>query len=511
VAAVLAFALLPHGSGQRISASLVSYWAIAVFAAVTSLLAARRASGKARVFWGLLAAGLLCRFSGYALVLLPGPVGASADGLVRAAYVISYLLLLAALLVLVADAARGVVLVAALDACAISLTVGMLAWTFFADGTEQRGLGSLVQIASFVFRPSADAALLFLVLTALSAARRPPFAGLLAAAACAFLAADLLYLNVRSGGFYRLGDWPELVWALGLLLLGVAALRPGLAPDGIPQKPGIGSLRQAAFWFGPLSPFVHYAALLGYAAFVPSARTYVLAGGMGLMAYAILRLSVFAGVSEGLRTEQVILARRAEQDRLRAGLHDDVKQSVYGISAILTACKKAHDRGDTECAARLLDRAIAASREANYRVSRPVGELCARRDGDRPLPALLDEVLSDAECYFGLKAHKRLRCPLDGLRPDERAVAYRVIGEAVRNAARHSGAENVWVESDGPSDAPTVFVRDDGRGFLPADAGGGMGLSLMRERAEEAGAELDVVSAPGRGTIVRLAFRGTGS
>jgi signal transduction histidine kinase len=51
----------------------------------------------------------------------------------------------------------------------------------------------------------------------------------------------------------------------------------------------------------------------------------------------------------------------------------------------------------------------------------------------------------------------------------------------------------------------TLDVTDDGRGFLPAAASGGLGLASMRERAAAAGASLTIRSAPGKGTSVRLA------
>ncbi len=47
-------------------------------------------------------------------------------------------------------------------------------------------------------------------------------------------------------------------------------------------------------------------------------------------------------------------------------------------------------------------------------------------------------------------------------------------------------------------------VRDDGRGFDAAEPPPGLDLRYMRRRAEEVGAELDVISAPGRGTTIQL-------
>ena len=54
--------------------------------------------------------------------------------------------------------------------------------------------------------------------------------------------------------------------------------------------------------------------------------------------------------------------------------------------------------------------------------------------------------------------------------------------------------------------AVTLVVEDDGRGFTPSETGGldGFGLLGMRERAELVDGDLEVTSAPGQGTRVRV-------
>ena len=55
----------------------------------------------------------------------------------------------------------------------------------------------------------------------------------------------------------------------------------------------------------------------------------------------------------------------------------------------------------------------------------------------------------------------------------------------------------------------TLSVRDDGRGFDPAPLRPAhLGLRVMRERAEEVGARLRLVSGPGEGTLIAVEWRG---
>jgi len=81
-----------------------------------------------------------------------------------------------------------------------------------------------------------------------------------------------------------------------------------------------------------------------------------------------------------------------------------------------------------------------------------------------------------------------------------------VVQEAVNNAVKHAGAEDVAVSVREADGMITVRVRDEGSGFDPAATSGGFGLVGMRERVESLGGALAIESAPGGGTtlIVRL-------
>jgi signal transduction histidine kinase len=86
-------------------------------------------------------------------------------------------------------------------------------------------------------------------------------------------------------------------------------------------------------------------------------------------------------------------------------------------------------------------------------------------------------------------------------------ASFRIVQEALTNAARHARASRVEVTVTMQGDALEVAVRDDGVGFdvaerLPA----GLGLVGMSERAALADGQLDIESTPGAGTTVRARF-----
>ena len=84
----------------------------------------------------------------------------------------------------------------------------------------------------------------------------------------------------------------------------------------------------------------------------------------------------------------------------------------------------------------------------------------------------------------------------------------RIAQEAVHNVKKHAGASQLWVELDYGPGTIALEVRDDGRGGAVDRAhvtsSGHFGLTGMRERAAAIGGELEVESAPGTGTSVRL-------
>jgi signal transduction histidine kinase len=81
--------------------------------------------------------------------------------------------------------------------------------------------------------------------------------------------------------------------------------------------------------------------------------------------------------------------------------------------------------------------------------------------------------------------------------------------ESLHNAAKHARAENVTLQfqqSDGQK--WLMRIEDDGLGLRngAGNNNSGMGMSSMKYRAEEIGAQINFSSKNGRGTIVTLAF-----
>jgi signal transduction histidine kinase len=202
--------------------------------------------------------------------------------------------------------------------------------------------------------------------------------------------------------------------------------------------------------------------------------------------------------------ERLVVTREEERRRLRQDLHDGIGPTlaamVLGIGAAGRAVRD--PSGDSQAAHRLLDGLRATAKDAVVEVRRMVEGLG---------PASLDELgLMEALRVHADRLEQAGGPAIEVRGPTERpalpaaveVAAYRVVCEALTNAARHGGASRCDVAVTVGDDL-AIAVVDDGDG-LPADAVPGVGLTSMRDRAAELGGTFAVDRTPGGGTAVRV-------
>lgn len=197
-------------------------------------------------------------------------------------------------------------------------------------------------------------------------------------------------------------------------------------------------------------------------------------------------------------TARVLLAQEEERRRIAQELHDEVGQSM---TAILLVLGRAADDADQPLRDELYQ-AQEITRESLDEVRRLVRRLRPGVLDDLGLISALSSLTHDFATHTGLRVVRRFDADLPALDPETELVLYRVAQESLTNAARHADAQRLEV-SLGPADgAVTLTIADDGRGIEAACEGAG--IRGMRERALLIGAALDITSAPGAGTRIRL-------
>jgi signal transduction histidine kinase len=188
-----------------------------------------------------------------------------------------------------------------------------------------------------------------------------------------------------------------------------------------------------------------------------------------------------------------------ERNRLARELHDAVMQRLFSLRLSARAARKLVPV-DPEAAARRLGEVETLAAEAIAELRGVIVEL---RPADLDAHGLVETLrrhvtlldrLHDTEVTF------ELRSPVDFSRDGEVEVL-RLVQEALGNAFRHARARHVAVTVE----SERITITDDGTGFDAAEAATrGLGLLSMRERAKALGGELDLKTAPGRGTVVTL-------
>jgi signal transduction histidine kinase len=201
-------------------------------------------------------------------------------------------------------------------------------------------------------------------------------------------------------------------------------------------------------------------------------------------------------------------AKEEERRFLAHELHDELGQTLTALKIRFQML--ARSGGDPADAGR-------HTREAVGLVDGLIGRV--RKISLDLRPPLLDEVglASALRAYVDSQAsHAGIPMTLAvtgldrRLAPEIEMACYRVVQEAITNVLRHAGASAVEVRVEESAGAVDIAVRDDGRGFVPAEvlervgAGSHLGLIGMRERARSFGGELKLSSRPGGGTSVSV-------
>ena len=203
-------------------------------------------------------------------------------------------------------------------------------------------------------------------------------------------------------------------------------------------------------------------------------------------------------------TRRLVQAEEAERRRLARELHDRVGQSLSALninldlisreSHILPAPMRqrlADSLGLVDGTLQSIENVMADLRPPlleEYGLGAALGwhaEEFSRRTG-------VQVTVADADPTGSQRA-----------RPEAAVALFRIGQEALNNVLKHAKASNVRVEVSATDEELILDVRDDGQGFdLRAARKGRWGMTTMRERAEAAGGQLHVDSAPGQGTRI---------
>jgi signal transduction histidine kinase len=208
-------------------------------------------------------------------------------------------------------------------------------------------------------------------------------------------------------------------------------------------------------------------------------------------------------ITENKQLEEEILAiSEREQRRIGQDLHDGLGQQLTAIELMTHLIKSDLDAVQPDLAAQMarlgsfLREAITQTRSLAH------GLTAFMLDASGLQTTLAD--LAERTRSIG-RVDCRFVCP-EPVQVEDKVMAghlFRIAQEAVNNALKHGGAGEIVLTLRGTPSALLLEIKDDGQG-LPAQkrSGHGIGLQVMRHRANAIGADLSVTSAPGKGVTV---------
>jgi PAS domain S-box-containing protein len=207
-------------------------------------------------------------------------------------------------------------------------------------------------------------------------------------------------------------------------------------------------------------------------------------------------------VAERARLEREVIESCArEQRRIAYDLHDGVGQQLVGIalSAKLLEERLRSDRPfEADKASAIVRLANEATRQARL-TARSLEGADDVGDLKTALESLAMNISESCRVRSTVKAN-------GASRPVSAPVAaqlYRIAQEAARNAVEHGAAREVLIQLKFGHRDMLLTVQDDGEGFNTKTNGHGMGLRIMRYRAQCIGGSCEVQTGEGKGTTVR--------
>ncbi len=197
---------------------------------------------------------------------------------------------------------------------------------------------------------------------------------------------------------------------------------------------------------------------------------------------------------------QLRAALISDRARIARDLHDAIIQELYAVGLSLqglAGAVHAEAKERLEAAVDLLDESIAALRRFIFDLRPPVW---AQRQFGREMKDLVNEM----SLSYGFGIDLTLSGSHDGVSETTTETASLVVREVLSNALRHAMASRIDVVVREDAEGVNIAVVDNGVGFDPSSVDRGMGLDNIHQLVRQRGGEVEIASAPGSGTKVKI-------
>ncbi|MCF8120646.1 MAG: GAF domain-containing protein [Deltaproteobacteria bacterium] len=213
-------------------------------------------------------------------------------------------------------------------------------------------------------------------------------------------------------------------------------------------------------------------------------------------------------------SSQLLNFQEDERKRIAMELHDGIGQTLSAVKFKVETGMKALEEKGPQALLLVLGSVVLMVQEAVEEVRRICKNLRPPILDDLGIVATISWFCREFMNVYGtIQVEKEILLKEEEVPHEFKTPIFRVLQEALNNAAKHSQADKVHVVLRKKAGGVYLLIEDNGRGFdvksnLKANKGAssGMGLASMRERATLSGGTFGVESSPGRGTRIVMSF-----
>ena len=234
-----------------------------------------------------------------------------------------------------------------------------------------------------------------------------------------------------------------------------------------------------------------------------------------LEAYSELLLSIGQHLGSAIEKfrlleEESELLVMQERTRLSHELHDSLAQTIASLRIQIRVIDETFHSNDEKSIWHQMERIEYTIDQANTQLRELIAHFRVPINEQGLIPSIEDTVRRTQE-EMGIPVYFQNEWPEQELTPEVELNVLRIVQECLVNIRKHSQAEVVRVLLSYRNGNNIVLIEDDGIGFdessIVSEGGLHLGLNILRDRASEIGADIEIESEPGDGTRINLQFK----
>ena len=211
-----------------------------------------------------------------------------------------------------------------------------------------------------------------------------------------------------------------------------------------------------------------------------------------------------------LLEEESELRVMQERTRLSHELHDSLAQTIASLRIQIRVIDETFHSNDEKSIWHQMERIEYTIDQANNQLRELIAHFRVPINEQGLIPSI-EETIRRTQEEAGIPIYFQNEWPEQDFSPEVELNVLRIVQECLANIRKHSQAEVVRVLLIYRDGHNILIIEDDGIGFdeskIVSEGGRHLGLNILRDRASQIGADIDIESEPGDGTRIHLQFK----